>query len=74
MMYMILLKQIIIHIKISCDIYYNKPFLLFKNNLKKTWYTIKETLNRTNNTRDIPLIYHNDTIIQDSTELANAFN
>ena len=48
--------------------------MMYKNNIKKTWSTIKETLNRTNNTKDIPLIYHNDTIIQDLTELANAFN
>ena len=53
---------------------YNKTFLLYKNNISKTWSTIKETLNRPNNTKDIPLIYHNDTIIQDPTELANTFN
>ena len=55
-------------------LYYNKTFLLYKKKLKKTWSTIKETQNRTNNTKYIPLIYHNDTIIHDPTELANAFN
>ena len=55
-------------------LYYNKTFLLYKNNIEKTWSTIKETLNRTNNTKDIPLIYNNGAIIQDPTELANAFN
>ena len=36
----------------------------------RNWSTIKETLNRTNNTKSISQIYHNDTIIQDPTELA----
>ena len=81
-MYMILLKPILIPIKISCDkilerqrnFIITKHFYSIKIILKKTWSTIKETLNRTNNTKDIPLIYHNDTIIQDPTELGNAFN
>ena len=62
------------NIREAKKLYYNKTFLLYKNNILKTWSTIKETLNRTNNTKDIPLVYHNDTIIQDPTELANAFN
>ena len=62
------------NIREANKLYYNKTFLLYKNNIKQTWFTIKETLNRTNNTKDIPLIYNNDTIIQDPTELANTFN
>ena len=82
MMYMILLKPILIPIKISCNkilerqrnFIIAKHFYSIKNNIKKNWSTIKETINRTNNTKYIPLIYHNDTIIQDPTELANSFN
>ena len=70
MMYMILLKPILIPIKMSCN-----KILERKRNfiITKHFYSIKiilKILGRTNNTKNIPLIYHNDTIIQDPTELA----
>ena len=52
----------------------NIQYILYKNNILKTWSTITRTLNSTNNIRDIPQIYQNDTIIQAPAEPANAFN
>ena len=66
--YKYILRQ---NIREEKKLYYNNTFLLYKNNIEKTWSTNKETLNRTNNTKDIPLIY---TITQDLTELSNVFN
>ena len=55
--------------------YYHRIFFNFKNNIKKTWIAIKETLNRNNKTTKLPSVfYHNNQIIQDPTDLANAFN
>ena len=55
--------------------YYHRIFFNFKNNIKKTWIAIKETLNRNNKTTKLPSVfYQNNQIIEDPTDLANAFN
>ena len=37
--------------------YYTRTFLRYKDNIKKTWGTINDTLNRNNNSKDIPSVF-----------------
>ena len=62
------------NIRVTKKLYYNKTFLLYTIFFFLTWSTIKKTLNLINDTKYIPLKYHNDTIIRDPIELANALN
>ena len=46
-----------------------------KNNIKQTWKTITETLNKQVNSREIPTkIIHNDETLTDNENIADCFN
>ena len=55
--------------------YFNRIFNAYKNDMKKTWRTINETLSRDKISSELPSIfYHNDLELTNPTEIANAFN
>ena len=63
-------KQCAMHtfydIKIAKRNYYFHVFNMHKNNMKQTWRTITETLNKQVNSREIPTkIIHNDETLTD---------
>ena len=55
-------------------IYYVDVFNRFKNNIKQTWKVIKETLHKNNFAKISKRFRHNGKIIDNSQEIANAFN
>ena len=62
-------------IKIAKRNYYFHVFNMHKNNMKQTWRTITETLNKQVNSREIPTkIIHNDETLTDNEEIADCFN
>ena len=55
--------------------YFNRIFNAYKNDMRKTWRTINETLSRDKISSELPSIfYHNDLELTNPTEIANAFN
>ena len=55
--------------------YYHNTFRNYKNNMKKTWRIINETLGKTNQKNNLPMfIEHNNTLITDSNSISNTFN
>ena len=62
-------------IKVTKRNYYFHVFNMHKNNMKQTWRTITETLNKQVNSREIPTkIIHNDETLTDNKEIADCFN
>ena len=62
-------------IKIAKRNYYFHVFNIHKNNMKQTWRTITETLNKQVNSREIPTkIIHNEETLTDNEEVADCFN
>ena len=61
-------------IKIAKLNYYFHVFNMHKNNVKQTWRTITETLNKQVNSREIPTkIIHNDETLTNNEEIADCF-
>ena len=56
--------------------YYQRMFNTFSNDMKKTWQTIHDTLNRSKKTRKFPQLFKlsNGTTISDPKIIAEAFN
>ena len=56
--------------------YYHMTFKKYSNDLRKTWRTINETLNRKNKAKSFPqeFFMENGNIISDHKTIANAFN
>ena len=55
--------------------YFDRVFLAYKCDMKRTWQVISETLNRNKRKHDIPSLFtHEGRDLVDSTEIANAFN
>ena len=55
--------------------YFERRFETYKNNMKKTWITIGESLNRHKKKSDLPLSFiHNNRELTIPTDIANAFN
>ena len=56
--------------------YYNKwKRHNYKNNMRKSWRVIKETLNKMNQKTNLPMcIEHNNTLLIDPNKIANTFN
>ena len=70
--YKYIVSQEIVNAKKS---YYNRTFAMYKNNLKKTWLTISETLNRNKIQDTNPISFvDNGHELSDNTKIANAFN
>ena len=62
-------------IKLSQNRYYPNRFTAEKNDMKKTWATINETLNRNLKSNKFPLEFIvNDQSITDTKDIANHFN
>ena len=62
-------------IKEAKKIYFNKIFTTYRTNMKKTWRTINETLNRNKKGSNVTsLFYHNGKTLSNLEEIANAFN
>ena len=57
-------------------LYYKNTFNKFSSDLRKTWNTIKETLNRNTNSKPPPDEFYlaNDSIITENKIIANEFN
>ena len=54
--------------------YFDRIFTAYKANIKKTWKTINETLNRNKNGSELPSRFlHNDVEILDPKDIATAF-
>ena len=55
--------------------YFDRVFLTYKCDMKRTWQVISETLNRNKRKHDMPSLFtHEGRDLVDSTEIANAFN
>ena len=55
--------------------YYDRVFVAYKCDIKKTWQVITETLSRNKKTHDMPSVFnHEGQELADSAEIANAFN
>ena len=56
--------------------YYRNAFNRYSTNMKKTWQTINETLNRRKRKRDFPKEFKlaNGNSISEPKQIANAFN
>ena len=55
--------------------HYDQCFHKFKNDIKKTWQTIKTIINKNSNKSEFPSSFRmNDTIITDKQQIANSFN
>ena len=56
--------------------YYQRMFITFSNDMKKTWQTIDDTLNRSKKSRKFPQLFKlsNGTTILDPKIIAEAFN
>ena len=63
-------KQYIYH----RHIYYHRTFLLYQNNVRKTWSVIKETLQRKKKHEMPGEFVWNNRVITDMTDIANEFN
>ena len=55
--------------------YFDQIFTAYKNDMKKTWKTINETLNRNKKNSNVASIfYHNGNVLSNAKDIANAFN
>ena len=55
--------------------YYDRVFVAYKCDIKKTWQVITETLSRNKKTHDVPSVFnHKGQELADSAKIANAFN
>ena len=55
--------------------YFDREFLAYKGDMKRTWRVISETLNRNKSKHDMPSLFtHEGSDLADSLEIANAFN
>ena len=62
-------------IRIAKRNYYFHVFNIHRNNIKQTWNTISETLNRLRKNRDIPeKIIYNDKTLTNEQDIADSFN
>ena len=68
-----IIRRSIMHAKRD---YYKNVFRMYSSNLKKTWQTINDSLNRRNRRRDFPQEFQlaNGTLISEPKHIANAFN
>ena len=68
-----IIRRSIMHAKRD---YYKNVFRMYSSNLKKTWQTINDSLNRRNRRRDFPQEFQlaNGTLISELKHIANAFN
>ena len=68
-----IIRRAIMHAKRD---YYRKTFNQFSDNIRKTWQTINDTLNRKRRSKDFPqeFILSNGKIISDHKQIANEFN
>ena len=68
-----IIRRTIMHAKRD---YYRKTFNQFSDNIRKTWQTINDTLNRKRRSKDFPqeFILFNGKIISDHKQIANEFN
>ena len=63
------------NIKEAKRIYFDKIFIAYRSDMKKTWRTINETLNRNKKSSNVPsLFYDNGRTLSNMKEMANAFN
>ena len=63
------------NIKEAKRIYFDKIFIAYRSDMKKTWRTINETLNRNKKSSNVPsLFYDNGRTLSNMKEIANAFN
>ena len=61
-------------IKEAKRLYYHRTFLLYQNNVRKTWSVIKETLQRKKRHEMPGEFVWNNRVITDMTDIANEFN
>ena len=55
--------------------YFDQIFTAYKNDMKKTWKTINETLNRNKKNSNVAsILYHNGNVLSNAIDTANAFN
>ena len=55
--------------------YFDQIFTAYKNDMKKTWKTINETLNKNKKISNVASIfYHNGNVLSNAKDIANAFN
>ena len=55
--------------------YFDQIFIAYKNDMKKTWKTINETLNRNKKNSNVAsIIYHNGNVLSNAKDITNAFN
>ena len=68
-----IIRRSIMHAKRD---YYRNAFNRYSTNMKKTWQTISETLNRSKGNRDFPQEFKlaNGNTISEPKQIANAFN
>lgn len=67
-----ILKQ---NIRLAKKIHYQTCFDKFKKDIKSTWMTIKQIINRSGNISQFPKYFHIDNIdVSDPLEIANKFN
>ena len=68
-----IIRRSIMHAKRD---YYKNVFRMYSSNLKKTWQTINESLNRRKKRRDFPQEFQlvNGTLISEPKQIVNAFN
>ena len=62
------------NIKIAKESYYKKSFTERKNDSRRTWQTINELTSRESNTPSVKELFVNGVSINNTTDLANAFN
>ena len=48
------------NIKEAKRIYFDKIFIAYRNDIKNTWRTINETLNRNNKSSNVPSLFHDN--------------
>ena len=61
-------------IKDAKRLYFQRIFEKFQHDIKKTWCTINEKLQRNKKKKSGNIFYHDGKILKDEIEIANAFN
>ena len=55
--------------------YFDRVFVAYKSDIKKTWQVISETLSRNQKSHEMPSVFdHEGDELADSVKIANAFN
>ena len=68
-------KDTIKNIREAKKQYFDRIFTAYQSDMKKTWRTINETLNRNKKNGDLPTtIFHDDVQLSDAKEIATTFN